>query len=69
MKAITRQKTNTIPSRLTFGTRDVSGMELAEMISSTFLKVVEEYDPLETDHNAAELNLPGDFLLTTEKVS
>ena len=69
VKTITRQKTNTIPSRLTFGTRDVSGVELAEMINNTFLKVVEEYDPLKIDHNAAEFAVPEDILLTTEKVS
>ena len=39
------------------------------MINITFLKVVEEYDPLEIDHNAAEFAVPEDFLLRTEKVS
>ena len=38
VKAITRQKINTIPRRLTFGTHDVSGMELAEMINITFFE-------------------------------
>ena len=33
------------------------------------MKVVEEYDPLEIDHNAAEFAVPEDFLLITEKVS
>ena len=44
-------------------------MELAEIIHSTFLKVVEEYDPLEIDHNAVEFAVPKDFLLIPEKVS
>ena len=69
VKAISRQNSNTIPSKLTFGTRDVSGIDLAEMINDTFLKVVEVYEPLKPHNDPTDFAVPENFLLTTEMVS
>ncbi|CAB3987629.1 Hypothetical predicted protein [Paramuricea clavata] len=69
VKAITRQKPNKIPDKLRFGGHEATGVELTELISSVFLRIVDEYQPLEPVPTPPDLIVPDNFLLSTCQVS
>ena len=69
VKAITRQKPNKIPNKLRFGGHEATGVELTELIYSVFLRIVDEYQPLEPVPTPPDLIVPDNFLLSTCQVS
>lgn len=71
VKAISRQSKSKIPQKLTFGSQDLTGPDMADAINDLFLKVTEEYQPLEcsTEHLEAQSHDVHHFLLSTDQVA
>ena len=63
VKAITWQKPNKIPNKLRFGDHEATGADITELINSVFLRIVDEYQPLEPIPTPPDLKVPDNFLL------